>query len=49
MGAEGVCVVPLSGFGSDLNGFRMTLLQEDDEVFTKTLDSLSNGILQYYT
>ncbi|MEH6456671.1 MAG: pyridoxal phosphate-dependent aminotransferase, partial [Cocleimonas sp.] len=30
MGSEGVCVVPLSGFGSTVNGFRMTLLQEDD-------------------
>ena len=48
MGAEGVCVVPLSGFGSELNGFRMTLLQEDDEVFTETLNAISRGIEQYY-
>jgi len=48
MGAEGICVVPLSGFGSDLNGFRMTLLQEDDEIFTQTLDSLSRAIEKYY-
>ena len=48
MGAEGICVVPLSGFGSDLNGFRMTLLQEDDEVFTETLNALCRGIQQYY-
>ena len=48
MGSEGICVVPLSGFGSDLNGFRMTLLQEDDEVFTETLDALCRGIEQYY-
>ena len=48
MGAEGVCVVPLSGFGSDLNGFRMTLLQEDDEVFTDTLSAIRRGIEHYY-
>jgi aspartate/methionine/tyrosine aminotransferase len=48
MGAEGICVVPLSGFGCDLNGFRMTLLQEDDEVFTETLNALCRGIGQYY-
>ena len=48
MGAEGVCVVPLSGFGSDLNGFRMTLLQEGDEVFSETLNALCRGIEAYY-
>ncbi len=48
MGAEGVCVVPLSGFGSDLNGFRMTLLQEDDEVFTETLGAIRRGVEHYY-
>ena len=49
MGSEGICVVPLSGFGSKLNGFRMTLLQEDDAVFTQTLDSLSQAIERYYS
>ncbi|RVU86260.1 pyridoxal phosphate-dependent aminotransferase [Leucothrix sargassi] len=48
MAAEGVCVVPLSGFGSALNGFRMTLLQEDDEVYTGILESIGRGIKDYY-
>jgi len=48
MGSEGVCVVPLSGFGSTVNGFRMTLLQEDDAVFTETLEKIGRGITQYY-
>lgn len=48
MGAEGVCVVPLTGFGSNLNGFRMTLLQEDDAVFTDTLKRIGRGIANYY-
>ena len=48
MGSEGVCVVPLSGFGSTINGFRMTLLQEDDEVFTETLEKIGRGINNYY-
>lgn len=48
MGSEGVCVVPLTGFGSDLNGFRMTLLQEDDAVFTETLKRIGRAISNYY-
>lgn len=48
MGSEGVCVVPLSGFGSHLNGFRMTLLQNDDAIFTKTLHKIGRGISNYY-
>ena len=48
MGAEGICVVPLTGFGSTVNGFRMTLLQEDDAVFTDTLDKIGRAISNYY-
>ena len=49
MGAEGVCVVPLTGFGSDVNGFRMTLLQENDEIFTETLNKIGRAINHYYS
>lgn len=31
LGATGICTVPLSGFCSDLPGFRVTLLENDDE------------------
>ncbi|PID64209.1 MAG: aminotransferase, partial [Gammaproteobacteria bacterium] len=48
MAAEGVCAVPLSGFGSDLHGFRMTLLQNDDAVFTDTLERIGRAISGYY-
>jgi aspartate/methionine/tyrosine aminotransferase len=48
MGEEGICVVPLSGFGSPLHGFRMTLLQEDDAVFTETLERIGRAIEAYY-
>jgi aspartate/methionine/tyrosine aminotransferase len=48
MGAEGVCVVPLTGFGSEINGFRMTLLQENDDVFTETLEKIGRTIGNYY-
>jgi len=48
MGAEGICVVPLTGFGSSINGFRMTLLQEDDAIFTETLRRIGRAITAYY-
>lgn len=48
MGAEGICVVPLTGFGSQVTGFRMTLLQEDDAIFTETLKKIGRGITAYY-
>ncbi len=31
LAATGICVVPLSGFASDLAGFRFTLLEHDDD------------------
>ena len=34
----GVCVVPLSGFNTEYNWFRMTLLEENDEKFEKILN-----------
>lgn len=49
MGSQGVCVVPLTGFGSTINGFRMTLLQEDDDVFTETLKRIGEAIKVYYS
>ena len=48
MGSQGVCVVPLTGFGSTVSGFRMTLLQEDDAVFTDTLKRIGKAITDYY-
>ncbi len=48
MGSKGICVVPLTGFGSDLTGFRMTLLQENDALFTDTLERIGQAISDYY-
>lgn len=47
MAAYGLCVVPLSGFNTDLQGFRMTLLEENPDVFKKTLDILAEAIPKY--
>ena len=44
LGATGVCVVPISSFCSELDGFRITLLEEDENelrlVFTKIRDAI---------
>lgn len=43
----GVCVVPLSSFCCELQGFRMTLLEEDDQKRRKTLQMIKDGIEAY--
>lgn len=47
LGATGICVVPLSGMNSTLEGFRMTLLEPDEEKFKKMLTILTGAIAQY--
>jgi len=47
LAATGVYVVPLSGFNLDLPGFRMTLLEVDDEKYRTTLKTIASAIKQY--
>lgn len=47
LAATGICVVPLSSFNTDLQGFRMTLLEPDERVFRGILDKLAWGIEGY--
>ena len=47
LGAKGVCVVPISSFCSELQGFRVTLLEENEEVLTQTFTSIRDGIIEY--
>ena len=47
LGAEGICVVPLTGFASALQGFRITLLQEDDAIRQDTLARLAAAVTTY--
>lgn len=47
MGATGICVVPLTGFNTNLLGFRMTLLDSDQQRFSQTLESLADAIATY--
>jgi len=47
LAAKGVCVVPISSFCSELQGFRVTLLEEDEETLIKTFTSIRDGIIEY--
>lgn len=47
LGATGICVVPISSFCSELQGFRITLLEEDETVLTTMFENLRNAIRSY--
>jgi len=42
IGAEQICVVPLAGFMCDLRGFRVTLLERNDETFTRVMRTIAS-------
>jgi aspartate/methionine/tyrosine aminotransferase len=48
LASRGICVVPLSsGFNSDLQGFRITLLEPDGAKFRNMLDSIAEGVKEF--
>ncbi|MCR4322582.1 MAG: pyridoxal phosphate-dependent aminotransferase [Candidatus Azambacteria bacterium] len=47
MAATGICVVPLSGFNSTLSGFRITLLESDEERFKTMFETVAEYIQKY--
>jgi alanine-synthesizing transaminase len=47
LAAKGVCVVPISSFCSELQGFRVTLLEEDEDTLVKTFTAIRDGIVEY--
>jgi aspartate/methionine/tyrosine aminotransferase len=49
LGATGICVVPLSSFATALHGFRITLLERDEETFTRIFRTIAESIRQYVT
>lgn len=49
LAAKGVCVVPLSSFHSELEGFRVTLLEENEELLAKTFGKIKEAVLEYCT
>lgn len=47
LGATGICVVPLTSFSSELQGFRVTLLETDETMFCRTFDTIAAAVDQY--
>lgn len=47
LAAKGVCVVPISSFCSELQGFRVTLLEENEDTLVKTFTAIRDGIIEY--
>ena len=47
LAATGICVVPLTGFNCDLEGFRVTLLESDDRKFEWVFRTLKEKITEY--
>ena len=47
LGATGICVVPLSGFNCNLQGFRATLLESDEKKFKWIYQTIAEKIKEY--
>lgn len=47
LGAKGICTVPLSGFCCSRDGFRVTLLECDDEKRKRTFQTIAEAIREY--
>jgi aspartate/methionine/tyrosine aminotransferase len=47
LASAGICVVPLSGFASDLPGFRFTLLEHDDEKRRRIYKTMGEAVRKY--
>jgi aspartate/methionine/tyrosine aminotransferase len=47
LAAKGVCVVPISSFCSDYEGFRVTLLEEDVDTMNRIFEGIRDGIIEY--
>lgn len=47
LAAKGVCVVPISSFCSDLLGFRVTLLEEDQVTLIETFSRIKDAVIEY--
>ncbi|MBU0675317.1 MAG: pyridoxal phosphate-dependent aminotransferase [Proteobacteria bacterium] len=47
LGATGICVVPLSSFATELQGYRTTILERDEAKFRKIFSNMAEAIKQY--
>lgn len=47
LAAKGVCVVPVSSFCSELQGFRVTLLENDEDMLIETFTRIREAVLEF--
>ena len=47
LAAKGICTVPISSFASELQGFRVTLLEEDESLLEYTFTTLRDALIEY--
>lgn len=47
LAAKGVCVVPISSFCSDLQGFRVTLLENEEAILKETFSRIREAVQAY--
>lgn len=47
LAAKGICVVPISSFCSDLRGFRVTLLEDNEDKLRDIFTTISKSINEY--
>jgi len=47
LAATGICVVPLTSFFTPLPGFRLTLLEKDEDKFEATIRKIAEKIVEY--
>jgi len=47
LGSTGICVVPLSSFATTMQGFRITILERDEDRFRMIFDKIATSIHQY--
>ncbi len=47
LAAKGVCVVPISSFCSELLGFRVTLLEENEDRLTEIFTHIREAVVEY--
>lgn len=47
LGAKGICVVPSTSFCTDLKGFRVTLLEEDEAELRSVFTTIHDAIIEY--
>lgn len=49
LASKGVCVVPLSSFHSELKGFRVTLLEENEDLLRRTFSLIKEALMEYFS